>query len=67
LQGHKNFSLADLALAYTYKNVRYSLDWTNILNTSKYVSAWYGNLNSYYSEYNIRPAQVMLNMQFKLF
>lgn len=66
VQGSKNFSLADLSLTYTHKEVRYSLDWTNIFNTKKYVSASYGALNSYYSEYLIRPMEVMLKVRFKL-
>lgn len=63
---NKNFSLLDTGLGYTKNKKRYSLSWTNILNTSKYVSASYGALNSYYSEYDIRPMAVMLNIRLKL-
>lgn len=66
IQGNKNFSLADLGLTYVRNGVRYSLDWTNIFNTAKYVSASYGALNSYYSEYDIRPMAIMLKVRFKL-
>lgn len=66
IQGDKNFSLADLGLTYVNGGVRYSLDWTNIFNTEKYVSASYGALNSYYSEYGIRPMAVMLKVRFRL-
>ena len=66
IQGDKNFSLADLGLMYVNRGIRYSLDWTNIFNTEKYVSASYGALNSYYSEYGIRPMAVMLTVSFKL-
>lgn len=66
LQGNKNFSLADLGMNYTYKKVKFTLEWTNILNTKKYISAYYGTLNSYYSEYKIRPMAVMLKVRFKL-
>lgn len=66
LQSNKHFSLADGGLTYTYKGARLSLDWTNILNTAKYVSASYGALNSYYSEYDIRPMAIMITVRFKL-
>ncbi|NLA63379.1 MAG: hypothetical protein GX857_09195 [Bacteroidales bacterium] len=66
LQSNKHFSLADAGLTYTYKGARFSLDWTNILNTAKYVSASYGALNSYYSEYDIRPMGIMITVRFKL-
>lgn len=66
LQGNRHFPLTDMGLVYTYRGTRFSLDWTNILNTSKYTTASYGVLNSYYSEYNIRPTAIMLNVRFKL-
>lgn len=66
IHGDKHFSLADLGLTYVNGGVRYSLEWTNIFNTQKYVSASYGALNSYYSEYGIRPMAVMLKVRFKL-
>lgn len=66
IQGDKSFTLADLGLTFVSKGIRYSLDWTNIFNTKKYVSASYGSLNSYYSEYDIRPRSVMLKVRFKL-
>ena len=64
--GNKHFYLADLGLTYIDKGVRYSLEWTNIFDTSKYISTSYGALNSYYSEYDIRPMAVMLKVRFKL-
>ncbi len=67
LESNRNFSLVDIGLGYTKGNTRYSLDCTNILNTSKYVSASYGALNGYYSEYDIRPMAVMLRVRFKLY
>lgn len=66
IQGDKNFSLADLGLSYEHRGVRYSLNWTNIFNTKKYVSASHGALNSYYSEYDIRSTAVMLTVRFKI-
>lgn len=67
VQSNKNFSIVDLGLTYVRNRVRYSLSWTNILNTERYISAYYGALNSYYSEYEIRPMAIMLKIKFKLF
>lgn len=63
----QNFYLLDAGITYTWKSVRFTLDYNNILNTSNYVYAYYGTLSSYYSEYRIRPASVLLNVRFKLF
>lgn len=66
MQGDKNFSLADLGINYTYKKTQFTLQWTNILNTKKYISSYYSAMNSYYSEYKIRPMAIMLKVRFKL-
>jgi hypothetical protein len=66
LQGDKSFALADAGMTYTLNGIRFSLDWTNILNVSKFISASNDGLNSYYSEYYIRPSAVMLKVRFRL-
>ncbi|HBZ67973.1 MAG TPA: hypothetical protein DEO70_14155 [Bacteroidales bacterium] len=63
----QNFCLIDAGITHTWKRVRFSLNWTNMLNTKNYVYSYYSNLNSYYSEYTIRPSAVMLKTQFKLY
>ena len=64
---NQNFYLLDAGITYTWKRVRFMLDYNNILNTTEYVYAYYGTLSSYYSEYRIRPASVLLTARFKLF
>ncbi len=63
----QNFFLLDAGITYTWKRIRFTLDYNNILNTTDYVYAYYGTLSSYYSEYRIRPASVLLSARFKLF
>lgn len=63
----QNFYLIDAGLTYSWKHVRFSLDWSNVLNTKNYVYSYYSSMNSYYSEYTIRPAAVILKAQFKLY
>jgi len=63
----QNFYLLDAGITYTWKRVRFTLDYNNILNTTDYVYAYYGTLSSYYSEYRIRPASILLSARFKIF
>ena len=62
-----DFNLFDVSLMYKIKRVRLYLDWNNIFNTQHYVYSYYGSLNTYYSEYLIRPSSIMLRAQFKIY
>ena len=64
---NQNFYLLGAGMTYTWKRIRFSLDYNNILNTTNYVFAYYGSLNAYYSEYLIRPASILLSARFKLY
>ena len=64
--GNKNFALADLGLNYRWNRFYFTLDWTNIFNTKKYVTYYYNGLNTYYSAYNIRPENILLKVRFKI-
>ena len=63
----RHFTLADAGLAYTWKKVRLSLDWTNILNAHLYSSGTITDLVASHSYYDIRPSAIMLKARFKLF
>ena len=63
----RHFTLADLGLAYTWRKVRLSLDWTNILGTRRYSSATITDLVASQSYYDIRPSAIMLRARLKLF
>ena len=63
----QNFYLLDAGISYTWRRIRFSLDYNNILNTTDYVYAYYGTLSSYYSEYRIRPATILFSARFKIF
>jgi len=64
---NQSFYLLDAGLSYTWNRIRFTLDYNNILNTTDYVNAYYGSLNSYYTEYRIRPASILLQARFKLY
>lgn len=66
MQNNKYLYFSDLYLSYTWKQVRFELDWSNILNTKIYTTAFYNDLNEYHSYYLIRPASVLMKVKFKL-
>ena len=63
----RHFTLADVGLAYTWRRVRFSLDWTNILDARLYSSGTITDLVASHSYYDIRPSAIMLKARFKLF
>ncbi|MFW6369972.1 MAG: hypothetical protein ACOC10_02065 [Bacteroidota bacterium] len=63
----QDFFLLDAQWIYTVKRVRLALDFNNVLNAENYIYSYYGNLNSYYSEYRIRPTSIQLSARFKLY
>jgi hypothetical protein len=63
----QDFFLLDAQCVYTVKRVRLSLDFNNVLNAENYIYSYYGNLNSYYSEYRIRPTSIQLSARFKIY
>ena len=56
----------NLGARYRMKNVDWMLDWTNIFNTRRFVTYSYNDISSYYSVYNLRPAEVLLRVRFKI-
>ncbi len=61
------FFLLDGQLVYNIRRIRFALQLNNILNTENYIYSYYSSLNSYYSEYRIRPASIKLSARFKLY
>lgn len=51
---------------YKLKNVDFILDWTNIFNTKQFITYSYSDVSSYYSEYNLRPTEILLRVRFKI-
>ncbi|MDR0542259.1 MAG: hypothetical protein LBH19_08610 [Dysgonamonadaceae bacterium] len=62
----KSLYFADIHLIYTWKQIRFELDWTNIFDTKNYTAAYHDALNEYRSAYRIRPSEVMLKVRLKL-
>ena len=51
---------------YRMKNMDILLDWTNILNTHRFITSSYSDMSSYYSSYDLRPSELLLRMRFKI-
>jgi len=64
--GNRTMGFTDAGIRYLYKKMEFNIDYMNILNAKQYISASYLNTNSYYYAYNLRPAQVLLKVRFKI-
>ena len=62
----KTFSLTDAALSYKWKRTTWTLTCGNIFNTRSYITAYHNAINTYYSAYTIRPANLLLKALFWL-
>lgn len=51
---------------YKMKNMDWMLDWTNVFNTRQFVTYSYNDASSYYSEYGLRPSEIVLRVRFKI-
>ena len=53
-------------IKYKLKNVDFMLDWTNVFNTRRFDTYSYNDVSSYYSEYTLRPSEVLMSVRFKM-
>lgn len=65
-RGYRTMSFADTGIKYLYKNIEFGAAYNNIFNAKQYITASYINTNTYYYQYNLRPAQVLINVRFKI-
>ena len=63
---NRNLLFADVNMGYSWKQINFSLGWTNILNTRNYVKSYYNGINQYNYVYSIRPTNVMLKVKMKI-
>lgn len=59
-------SFADAGIKYRLKKLDFTLEYNNVLNTKRYIAAAYSGIGSYYSSYELRPAQALLKVRFKI-
>jgi hypothetical protein len=66
VSGSRIMSFGDVGCKYKYAGMEFQLTYSNIFNAKQYISASYSNINSYYSAYDLRPAEIVLQMRIKL-
>ncbi|MDR3266461.1 MAG: carboxypeptidase-like regulatory domain-containing protein [Tannerella sp.] len=64
--GSRAMSFGDIGCKYKWAGMEFQLTYSNIFNTKQYISASYNNINSYYSAYDLRPAEILLQVRMKL-
>ena len=65
-EGSRNMSFGDAGLRYKWKKAELQIDYTNMFNTRRYVSASYSETSRYYYAYDLRPAEVLVKVRFKI-
>jgi hypothetical protein len=66
LSGSRRINFADITAKYNYKRLEYSIACNNVFNEKQYVAASYNEISTYYAVYDLRPAQLLLKVRFKL-
>ena len=66
VSGSRAMSFGDIGAKYQWNKMEFLLDYTNIFNSKQYVSASYNDVGSYYYAYDLRPAEVLLRVRFKI-
>ncbi|MDR2621255.1 MAG: carboxypeptidase-like regulatory domain-containing protein [Dysgonamonadaceae bacterium] len=66
VSGSRAMSFGDVGCKYKYAGLEFQLTYSNIFNAKQYISASYSNINSYYSAYDLRPSEVLLQVRMKL-
>ncbi len=64
--GNRAMSFLDAGAKYKWKDFEFNLTYNNILNTKEYISASYSDISTYYYAYNLRPAEILLKVRFKI-
>ncbi len=65
-EGNRTMSFGDLGAKYKWKDTEFIFSYTNIFNSKQYISASYSDISTYYYAYDLRPAEVLLKVRFKL-
>ncbi|MDR2651854.1 MAG: carboxypeptidase-like regulatory domain-containing protein [Prevotellaceae bacterium] len=66
IDNNRHTSFADAGIKFRYKKLDLELEYNNIFNSKRYISASYNDISSYYYSYNLRPASVLLRARFKI-
>lgn len=64
--GNRNIHFADIGAKYKFRQVEFGILYDNIFNARQYISATYNDISTYYSAYDLRPAQILLSIRFRI-
>lgn len=64
--GSRIMNFADLGMRYVFKKIELSAEYTNVFDTRQYIAATYNEISTFYAVYNLRPAQLLLKLRFKI-
>ena len=64
--GSRTMRFGDIGAKYQWRRMEFLLDYTNVFNSKQYTSISYTNISSYYYAYNLRPAEILLRVRFRL-
>lgn len=56
----------NLSAKYKTKRIEWMFDWTNVFNTKRFITYSYNTTGSFYSEYRLRPSEILLRVRFNL-
>lgn len=62
----RSMNFADLGAKLNWKRLEFNLEYNNVLNTREYLMSSYSEISAFYSSYQLRPAQVLLKVRFKI-
>jgi len=66
ISGSRTMSFGDIGAKYKWNKMEFLLDYSNIFNSRQFISASYNDTGSYYYAYDLRPAEVLLRVRFKI-
>lgn len=66
VSGSRSQTFADIGAKYKLKKLEFNLAYNNIFDIRQYVAASYNEISTFYSTYNLRPAQVLLKVRFSI-
>ncbi|MDH6342326.1 hypothetical protein M2480_001644 [Parabacteroides sp. PFB2-12] len=64
ISGDRSMWFSDAGVKYTWKRIDFMLDYTNLLNTKRYITDSYHETFRSHTSYQLRPAEVMLRVRF---
>lgn len=64
--GKRNSTFADALIRYKHRQTEWEMEFSNLFNVRKYVSASYSDISTYYYSYDLRPRSFLLKVRFRL-